>query len=35
MHIITVTRKTTAKPQVIWELWANMETRTQWDNSDE
>lgn len=33
MHIITVTRKTTASPETIWELWANVETRTRWDDS--
>jgi len=33
MHIITITRKTTAKPEMIWELWANVEKRTRWDDS--
>lgn len=33
MHILTITRKTTAKPQAIWELWANVETRTRWDDA--
>ena len=33
MHIVTVTRKTTAKPQIIWEFWANVEKRTRWDDS--
>ena len=33
MHIITVTRKTTAKPQAIWELWENVPERTRWGDS--
>jgi hypothetical protein len=33
MHIITVTRKTTAKPQAIWELWKNVPERTRWGDS--
>lgn len=33
MHIITVTRKTTAKPEAIWELWAKVPERTRWDDS--
>ncbi len=33
MHIMTVTRKTIAKSQVIWELWTNVETRTRWDEA--
>jgi polyketide cyclase/dehydrase/lipid transport protein len=33
MHLITVTRKTTAEPQAIWELWADAPNRTRWDQS--
>lgn len=33
MKIITVTRKTTASEQAIWELWANAPDRTRWDDS--
>lgn len=33
MHVITVTRKTTAEPQAIWELWADVPNRTRWDES--
>jgi hypothetical protein len=33
MQIITVTRTTTARPEAIWDLWANVEMRTRWDES--
>jgi hypothetical protein len=33
MHVITITRITTAKPEAIWELWANVLERTRWDDS--
>jgi hypothetical protein len=33
MHIITVSRRTTAEPEAIWELWANVPDRTRWDDS--
>jgi hypothetical protein len=33
MHILTISRKTTARPEAIWELWANVEARTRWDDS--
>jgi uncharacterized protein YndB with AHSA1/START domain len=33
MHVITVTRRTTAKPEAIWRLWADVPNRTRWDNS--
>ena len=33
MHVITVTRQTTAKPEAIWRLWADVPNRTHWDDS--
>jgi hypothetical protein len=33
MHVITVTRRTTAKPEAIWRLWADVPNRTCWDDS--
>ena len=33
MHIIPVTKKTTAKSQAIWGLWENVPERTWWDDS--
>ena len=33
MQLIKVTRRTTASPEVIWELWANVPERTRWDDS--
>jgi hypothetical protein len=33
VHVITVTRKTTAEPWAIWELWADVPNRTRWDES--
>ena len=33
MHVITVTRRTTATPEVVWELWADVPNRTRWDHS--
>jgi len=33
MKVIKITRKTTAKPEAIWELWANVPGRTRWDDS--
>jgi hypothetical protein len=33
MHVITVTRKTTAKPETIWQLWADVPNRIHWDDS--
>jgi len=33
MHVITVARKTTALPENIWKLWADVPNRTSWDDS--
>ena len=33
MHVITVTRRTTAKPEAIWRLWADVSNRTRWDDA--
>lgn len=33
MHVITVTRMSTAEPEAIWELWADVPNRTRWDDS--
>jgi Polyketide cyclase / dehydrase and lipid transport len=33
VHVITVTRRTTAKPEAIWRLWADVPNRTRWDDS--
>jgi hypothetical protein len=33
MHVITVTRRTTAKPEAIWRLWADVLNRTRWDDA--
>jgi hypothetical protein len=33
MHVVTVTRRTTAKPEVIWRLWADVPNRTRWDDA--
>jgi hypothetical protein len=33
MHAITVTRRTAAKPEAIWRLWADVPNRTRWDDS--
>lgn len=30
-HLITVTRETTASPEHIWPLWADVPERTRWD----
>jgi hypothetical protein len=30
-HVLTVSRTTTASPQAIWELWADVANRTRWD----
>ena len=30
-HVVTVTRSTTADRDVIWELWADVEHRPEWD----
>jgi uncharacterized protein YndB with AHSA1/START domain len=35
MHVITVTRQTTAKPEAIWRLWADVPNRPRWDESPE
>ena len=35
MHVITVTRRTAAEPEAIWELWADVSNRTSWDDSVE
>jgi hypothetical protein len=31
MHVITVSRRTTAGREAIWELWADVPRRTRWD----
>jgi hypothetical protein len=31
-HVLTVSRPTTASPQAIWELWAEVANRTSWDD---
>lgn len=33
MHVITVTRRTTAPPENIWQLWADVPNRTSRDDS--
>jgi len=33
VHIITVTRRTTATPEAIWRLWADVPNRTRWDDA--
>ena len=33
MHVITVTRRTTATPEAIWRLWADVPNRTRWDDA--
>ena len=30
-HVVTVTRPTTADPDVMWQLWADVPARTEWD----
>jgi hypothetical protein len=30
-HVLTVSRTTTASPEAIWELWADVANRTRWD----
>jgi hypothetical protein len=35
MHVITITRKTSARPEAIWELWADVPRRTRWDDAME
>lgn len=30
-HIVTVTRTTDADPEVMWQLWADVDRRTEWD----
>ena len=30
-HVLTVSRTTTASPETIWELWADVANRTRWD----
>jgi hypothetical protein len=31
-HVLTVSRPTTASPQAIWDLWADVANRTRWDD---
>jgi uncharacterized protein YndB with AHSA1/START domain len=31
-HVVTVTRETTASPEQIWPLWADVPARTRWDD---
>jgi hypothetical protein len=31
-HVATVTRTTTASPEAIWNLWADVPNRTRWDS---
>jgi Polyketide cyclase / dehydrase and lipid transport len=33
MHIVTVTRRTAAKPEAIWRLWTDVPNRTRWDDA--
>jgi hypothetical protein len=33
MHVITVARRTTAYPENIWKLWADVPNRRSWDDS--
>jgi hypothetical protein len=33
MHLITVTRKTSAQREAIWKLWADVPNRTRWDDA--
>jgi hypothetical protein len=30
-HVLTVSRTTTASPETIWDLWADVANRTRWD----
>jgi uncharacterized protein YndB with AHSA1/START domain len=30
-HVVTVTRETTASPDAVWRLWADVPQRTRWD----
>ena len=30
-HVLTVSRTTTASPEAIWDLWADVANRTRWD----
>jgi hypothetical protein len=32
-HVLTVNRTTTATPEAIWELWADVPNRTRWDKA--
>jgi hypothetical protein len=31
-HVVSVTRTTTASPEAIWNLWADVPNRTRWDS---
>jgi hypothetical protein len=33
MHVITVARRTSARRDAIWQLWADVPRRTRWDDS--
>ena len=33
MHVLQITRKTTAGKDAIWQLWADVPKRTRWDDS--
>jgi hypothetical protein len=33
MDVITVTRRTAAKPEANWGLWADVPNRTRWDDA--
>ena len=33
MHVIAITRRTAAKPEAIWRLWADVPNRSRWDDA--
>lgn len=33
LHVLTVTRQTSASEQAVWELWADVPERTRWDGA--
>jgi hypothetical protein len=33
VHVIAITRRTAAKPEAIWRLWADVPNRSRWDDA--
>lgn len=33
LHVVTVTRRTTASEQAVWDLWADVPARPRWDDA--